>query len=69
MFKGKIIFRKNTEFTRAEMKQFHRSGKDRRDDRAFYGFVYRLHNGCLKVQEAKALRYELRERNDWLKFC
>ena len=47
--------------------------KDRRDydrtRRKFYGFVYRLHNGCLKVQEAKALRYELRGRNEWLKFC
>ena len=43
--------------------------KRHRNYRKFYGFVYRLHNGCLKVQEAKALRYELRGRNEWFKFC
>ena len=47
--------------------------KDRRDydrtHRKFYGFVYRLHNNCLKIEEKKALRYQLRARDIWLGYC
>ena len=44
---------------------------DRRDydrTRKVLWLCISTHNG-LKVQEAKALRYELRGRNEWLKFC
>lgn len=35
----------------------------------FYGFVYRLHNGCLKKHEMEELGDKIRRENYWLKYC
>ena len=53
---------------KSELKLWKRTGFDRQEIK-FYGFVYRLHNGCLKDHEIKALGYRLRDENTWLKYC
>lgn len=53
---------------KSKRKHWHRTGFFKKDIK-FYGFVYRLHNGCLKDHEIKALGYRLRDENTWLKYC
>jgi len=53
---------------KSKWKHWHRTGFFKKDIK-FYGFVYRLHNGCLKDHEVKALGYRLRDENTWLKYC
>ena len=53
---------------KSKLKFWDRTGFDKQEIK-FYGFVYRLHNNCLKECEIKALGYRLRDENDWLKYC
>ena len=53
---------------KSRLKLWNRTGFDKQQIK-FYGFVYRLHNNCLKEHEIKALKYRLREENTWLKYC
>jgi hypothetical protein len=53
---------------KSKLKFWDRTGFDKQEIK-FYGFVYRLHNNCLKECEIKALGYRLRDENSWLKYC
>jgi len=53
---------------KSKWKHWHRTGFFKKDIK-FYGFVYRLHNGCLKDHEMEGLRYTLREEDNWQKYC
>jgi hypothetical protein len=53
---------------KSKWKHWHRTGFFKKDIK-FYGFVYRLHNGCLKDHEMEGLKYTLREEDNWQKYC
>ena len=53
---------------KSKWKHWHRTGFFKEEVK-FYGFVYRLHNSCLKEHEMEKLRDKIRRENYWLKYC
>ena len=53
----------------ANRRKHYRNKLMRKREVKFYGFVYRLHNGCLKKHEMEELGDKIRRENYWLKYC
>lgn len=53
---------------KSKWKHWHRTGFFKEEVK-FYGFVYRLHNGCLKEHEMEELGDKIRRESYWLEYC